>query len=73
MAKEHGSKEEPSHDIGVRKGEEMKSRGKEPGRFDKGTTHARRPSGGSTARDSTGINPKDRNPIDPDMPNLPPP
>lgn len=62
----------PSHDTGTRKGEEViDSAGKEPGRYDKGETGADRPAGGSTARDSTGINPEDEEPIDPDSPNMP--
>jgi len=62
----------PTHDTGTRKGEEISdSEGKEPGRYDKGETGADRPAGGSTGRDSTGINPEDRDPIDPDSPNLP--
>jgi len=63
----------PSHDSGTRRGEDMTdSDGKEPGRYDKGETGAGRPAGGSTARDSTGINPEDMDPIDPDSPNMPP-
>jgi hypothetical protein len=48
------------------------SDGTEPGLHVMGETGADLPAGGSTARDSTGINPEDRNPIDPDSPNLPP-
>ena len=63
----------PAHHTGVRKGEEVvEDDGKEVGRHDQGTTGADRPTGGSTARDSTKINPDDENPIDPDSPNLPP-
>lgn len=48
----------PSHATGTRRGEEIKDAdGKESGRHDLETTHADRPAGGSTARDSTGINP----------------
>ena len=48
----------PTHSPGTRQGEEIKEEeGKESGRHDEGTTHADRPSGGSTARDSTAINP----------------
>ena len=48
----------PTHTPGTRQGEEIKSRdGQEPGREDTGTTHANRPAGAKTARDSTGINP----------------
>ena len=63
----------PAHDMGTGKGEEKSSaEGKEAGRQDHATTHADRPAGGSTARDSTSINPDDRNPIDPQSPNMPP-
>ena len=63
-----------AHDAGTRKGEEMaKSHGREPGRQQhSGQSGAGRPSGGSTARDSTGINPEDREPIDSRMPHMPP-
>ena len=49
----------PSHTPFTKRGE---AQGKEPGR----ETETR------TARDATGINPKDREPIDPAMPHLPP-
>lgn len=63
----------PAHDPGTRKGEEITSDdGKEAGRHKKGETGAGRPAGGSTARDSTSINPEDAGPIDPDSPNMPP-
>lgn len=62
-----------SHTSGTRKGEEIAGGvGKEPGRYDKGETGADRPTGGSTARNSTGVNPEDEEPIHPDSPNLPP-
>jgi hypothetical protein len=52
---------------GTSKGEEVVLRnGREPGREEGNTHHYR------TARDATSINAKDRNPIDPRMPNLPP-
>lgn len=72
--KEHDSKSEsPSHDWGTGKGEEKNStEGKESGRHDLGETHADRPAGTSTARDSTSINPENEDPIDPDSPNMPP-
>lgn len=44
----------------------------EPGRFDKGDTGADRPAGGTTARNSTGINADAEEPIDPDSPSMPP-
>lgn len=68
-AKEKGRTEQ--HE-GVRKGEEMPdSEGKEPGRHEREETEAGRPAGGSTARDSTGVNPEKREPIDPDSPTSP--
>jgi hypothetical protein len=72
---EHDAKSEsPAHDSGTGKGEEKSSmEGKEAGREDAGTTHAGRPAGTSTARDSTSINPDAENPIDPDSPNMPAP
>lgn len=55
----------PAHTPGVPRGEQLASKvGREPGRDG--------PKGGRTARDSTGINPQDREPIDPKMPNMPP-
>ncbi|HJS24807.1 MAG TPA: hypothetical protein VJ751_10675 [Pyrinomonadaceae bacterium] len=54
------SMDEPAHTPGTRKGEEITEReGREPGRESKGTSHADRPAGERTARDSTGINPDD--------------
>jgi hypothetical protein len=62
----------PTHTTGTRQGEQIKDEeGKESGRHDSETTHADRPSGGSTARDSTAINP-DSVESDSDMPNMPP-
>lgn len=58
---------QPTHVKGIDKGEELAlKKGKEPGRGEKGKGPYR------TARDSTSINPNDRNPISPDMPNIPP-
>jgi hypothetical protein len=55
-----------SHTPGTPKGEErVRREGREPGRED---TKA-----GRTSRDSTSISPRARAPIDPRMPNLPPP
>ena len=63
----------PSHDMGTGKGEEKPAmEGKEAGRHDHDDTDGARPAGGSTARNSTSINPEDHGPIDPDMPNMPP-
>ena len=56
----HDGSDSPAHTPGTRKGEEITDHeGKEPGRESQGATHADRPSGGRTARDSTGINPED--------------
>ena len=54
------SSDEPAHTPGTRKGEDITAHdGKEAGRESKGSSHADRPAGGRTARDSTGINPDD--------------
>lgn len=51
------SMDQPAHTPGTRKGEEItQHEGREPGREDKGTSHAGRPAGHRTPRDSTGIN-----------------
>ena len=74
MSEHDTSRDAPAHDKGVRKGEEVREAdGKEPGRHDKGQTGADRPAGGSTARDSTKINPDAEEPIDPESPNIPAP
>jgi hypothetical protein len=50
----------PTHTPGTREGEDIKQKdGQEAGRDDAGTTHADRPAGSNTARDSTSINPDD--------------
>jgi hypothetical protein len=50
----------PTHSTGVRRGEELKDEdGKESGREETGKSHADRPTGTSSARDSTMINPED--------------
>lgn len=73
MDEEHTDRSQsPSHDAGTRKGEELGSGDSEPGREGTGTNPAGRPTGTSTARMATGINPEDENPIDPDSPELPP-
>jgi len=62
----------PTHTPGTRSGEDIKDQdGQEPGRHDKESTGAGRPAGGSTARDSTGVNP-DSAESDTDSPNMPP-
>ncbi len=59
----------PAHTPGARKGEEIVQReGEEPGRVE--TTGGDHPTGKSTARHATGIDPQD--PIDPKSPKLPP-
>lgn len=73
MAEDDTTSDAPSHDSGTGKGEEKSTwEGKEAGREDAGTSHADRPAGTSMARDSTSINPDDRDPIDPESPNMPP-
>jgi hypothetical protein len=64
----------PAHDIGTGKGEEASNRqGKEAGRHETGKDEAGRPTGTSTARDSSSVNVEEREPIDPAMPkNMPP-
>jgi hypothetical protein len=55
----------PAHTPGTPKGEErVRRHGHEPGRENQQL--------GRTARDSTSINPKAHDPIDPRMPHLPP-
>jgi hypothetical protein len=54
----------PSHVEGVKEGNSVGNYERQPGH---------RPNGKSTAERSTGINPDDRNPILPQMPNLSPP
>jgi hypothetical protein len=54
----------PTHVPGVRTGNGVGAYEKSPGHL---------PDGSSTARRSTGINPEDRDPILPEMPNLSPP
>lgn len=62
----------PTHTTGTAKGEDIKDRdGKEAGRDDTGTTGAGRPTGTSTARDSTSINP-DQVESTTDSPKMPP-
>ncbi|GAC1644733.1 MAG: hypothetical protein NVS4B2_34350 [Chloroflexota bacterium] len=74
MEDEHsGRSHEPSHDTGTRKGEEMASGDSEPGREGTGSTDTGRPTGTSSGRFSTGINPEDEEPIDPESPIMPPP
>jgi len=62
----------PAHTPGTRKGEEVAKGGDQPGREDAGSTHADRPSGKSTPRTATSINPDYEQPIDPESPVMPP-
>lgn len=58
----------PIHVPGVHRGEELVlKRGREPGRAERGKRGYR------SARDSTSINSESRGPIDPRMPEMPPP
>jgi len=71
--KEHDETKQPDHQAGSRKGEEVvQDEGKESGREDTGTSHADRPAGTRTSRDSTSINPDKTKPIHPDSPEMPP-
>ncbi len=73
MQQEDKDNDMTSHDAGTRKGEEMiENDGKEAGRYDTGESGADRPTGTSTARDSTGVNAEAENPSDPSSPNMPP-
>ena len=63
----------PTHTDGTRKGEEIRNEdGQEPGRQDLGESHAGLAAGTKTARDSTGINPDDREAVDAESPDMPP-
>ncbi|HXE45876.1 MAG TPA: hypothetical protein VN635_11845 [Conexibacter sp.] len=53
----------PAHTPGIREGNELGAYARQAGH---------RPDGRSTARRSTGVSAKDREPIDPRMPNLSP-
>ncbi|HSU66818.1 MAG TPA: hypothetical protein VLJ39_08105 [Tepidisphaeraceae bacterium] len=58
----------PTHVPGTHKGEELvRKRGREPGRAEPGKRGYR------SARDSTSLNAENRGPIDPRMPEMPPP
>ncbi|MCU1266441.1 MAG: hypothetical protein JWM21_2759 [Acidobacteria bacterium] len=58
-----------AHSAGTRKGEELG--GNEAGRHS-GPGHPDDQSPGRTARDATGVNPDNAEPIDPAMPHMPP-
>lgn len=66
---------DPTHQPATGKGEEKsRTEGKEAGRKRTGQTgKANRPAGKTTASTSTGINPKDEEPVDPKSPHLPTP
>jgi hypothetical protein len=64
VGKRHVRPDKPSHTAGVPEGNRIGNYGKQPG-------HLR--DGHSTARRSTGVSPKARNPILPSMPNISPP
>jgi hypothetical protein len=73
MGQQEGT-DTPSHSTGTAKGEETTAtEGKEAGRYEEEETGADRPTGGSTPRDSTGINADDEEPIDPESPHYPAP
>lgn len=58
----------PTHVPGTNKGEELAmKRGREPGRGERGTNGYR------NSRDSTSVDPAGTAPIDPRMPQMPPP
>jgi hypothetical protein len=60
-----GKSDKPSHMPGTKRAEEwISTHGREPGRHDGFPTR--------TARDSTSVNPEGREPIDPQMPHIPP-
>ena len=68
----YGRDSGPTHTPGTRQGEEKRDAdGQEPGRHDEGKTGADRPAGGTTARDSSSINP-DSVESDTEAPNMPP-
>lgn len=63
----HATPPQPVHVPGTTRGEELVLRlGKEAGRCQTNSRNYR------SARDSTGINPRQRRPIHPDMPSIPP-
>ena len=73
MAQEDKGTDTMAHQAGVAKGEEQsENQGKEAGHHDTNEDDSGRPSGTRTARSATSINPEDREPIDDDMPNMPP-
>jgi hypothetical protein len=63
----------PAHTPGVNAGNEPGGIEGDPGIHYTGENEAGRPQAKATMRLSTGINPELRNPIDPNMPTMPPP
>lgn len=73
MVKQDTTPDAPAHTPGTSRGEEkIEKEGKEPGRHDTSAEGTDRPTGTSTARNSTSINAEEEGPIDPKMPNMPP-
>jgi hypothetical protein len=73
MVEQDSTPDAPTHTPGTAKGEEqIENQGKEPGRIDTGTNDEGRPTAITTARNSSSVNAKEREPIDPAMPNMPP-
>jgi hypothetical protein len=71
MAKQQPAPERSTYSWEPEKTEEQPIGGsRESGRIREETTGAGRPAGRSTARDVTSINPRDREPIDPESPFL---
>jgi hypothetical protein len=71
MAKQQPAIDKTAHSLGTSKGEEQVIwHGREEGRIREGRTGANRPAGISTPRDVTSINPRDREPVDPESPFL---
>ena len=64
--------DKPAHTKGVNAGNEPGGVEADPGLYFTGERGAGRPSVKATMRKSTGINPEKRDPIDQNMPNLPP-
>ncbi len=62
-----------AHTWGVRQGNRPHTLIGESGARSAGRRGAGRPTGKASANRSTGINPERRQPLDPTMPNLPPP
>ncbi len=73
MVKQGTTPDAPAHTPGTSRGEHKSTEeGKEGGRHDTGTDDKGRLTGTSTARNSTSINDEAEEPIDTQMPNMPP-